>query len=63
MNKQSVISASDVKPNFSKVKEVWQEMLSQYYDDQNKLREFKKRKLAIKDEIIKLQNELDKIFS
>ena len=31
--------------------------------DQNKLSEFKKRKLAIKDEIIKLQNELDKIFS
>ena len=31
--------------------------------DQNKLKEFKKRKLAIKDEIIQLQKELDKTFS
>jgi 2-polyprenyl-3-methyl-5-hydroxy-6-metoxy-1,4-benzoquinol methylase len=38
MEKQSVINASDVKPNFSKVKEVWQEMLSKYYDDRKTLR-------------------------
>ena len=39
MKKQSVINASDVKPNFSTVKEVWQEMLSEYYEDNNMLKE------------------------
>ncbi len=39
MKKQSVINASDVKPNFSKVKEVWQEMLSEYYEHNNMLKE------------------------
>ena len=39
MKKQSVIKASDVKPNFSEVKEVWKEMLSVYYHDQNTIKE------------------------
>ena len=39
MKKQSVINASDVKPNFSEVKEVWQEMLSAYYQDNKTLKE------------------------
>lgn len=38
MDKQSVINASDIKPNFSSVKEVWKEMLSVYFQDQNTLK-------------------------
>ena len=39
MKKQAVINASDVKPNFSKVKEAWNEMLSDYYTSENILNE------------------------
>ena len=34
-----VISASDVKPNFKNVKEIWAEMLSHYYDDNGRLKD------------------------
>ena len=38
MKKQSVINASDVKPNFSEVKKIWQHMLSTYYQDDKTLK-------------------------
>ena len=39
MKKQSVLNASDVKPNFTSVKDVWKQMLSIYYSDENILKE------------------------
>lgn len=39
MRKQSVINASDVKPKFNQVKEVWNKMLSAYYKDEGILDE------------------------
>jgi 2-polyprenyl-3-methyl-5-hydroxy-6-metoxy-1,4-benzoquinol methylase len=39
MKKESVINASDVKPNFSSVKDAWKGMLSIYYDDNQMLKE------------------------
>jgi len=34
---ERIIDASEVKPNFTDVKDVWKEMLSQYYEDENTL--------------------------
>lgn len=39
MKKQSVLNASDVKPNFTSVKDVWKQMLSIYYSDEDTLKE------------------------